>query len=1064
MTIQILLSAAFLIAVLWLGFRVPVAAGGAPQRRALFGLSPVPVFCTVLAAALVLRLILGYSINGFDADIACFKAWGYYTHEVGFSGMYYSDFFIDYPPGYLYLLYVTEFFRRLFFIPDYAQGATLLVKIVPILSDIGTAAILWVLARKKLGEDSALFVSAAYLFCPAVIINSAVWGQADSYCALLLLWTVLLLWQNHTPAAALVYGLGILSKPQMLIFAPMLIFRVIRRRDWKNLILGPILALAVVLVLSAPFMRNWDYSKLIELYTGTMDYYAYYTINAYNLWALFGLNWAALPENSVWLQFGVPLAVLLAGLLMLKSKRDEALFACPAVLMFTVYIFCVKMHERYLFPVLLSLLLTYVFTKDRRFLLSFAGTSFFHFLNVAYVLYLNNAYIEPTAPQILLLSLAQILMYVYTLYAVWRVFLAKKAPAPLALPKREKPAARRAAAGRSAVPAGNAAPSSPLLAAQNRNVRLTRTDVLLLCAVTLAYGLVAFWNLGDRQTANTTWTPENGESVIFSTEDAYSEIYFLPGIAPADDGIGQRVGVSMRVEVSDDGENWTLALDNTEGSVYAWKSGTALATGKYIRITPTCDDLAINEFALKKADGTGFATLTAVRGEASALTDEQNVAPLYPSYMNSTYFDEIYHARTAYEHILGLEPYENTHPPLGKLIISLGIRMFGMNPFGWRFMGTLFGVLMLPILYHLLKRLFGSTFLCTAGTVLFAFDFMHYVQTRIATIDTYAVFFILLMYDAMLVFLQTDLMTAGWKKRLPPLFFSGLFMGLGVASKWTVAYGAVGLAVLFFGKLVVTYRALHLSSLSVRKRDEAQAAFWQKALKTCLWCCLFFILIPFCIYFAAFLPLTLLKHNRYDVLGRFFAYQVHMYNYHSTLQATHTFESPWYQWPFDVRNVWYYGNYNADGSGGLRTISVLGSPLFWWAGVPSTVYAFVCAVKKRAQPAIIASVGFLAVYLPWVLVPRCTFVYHYFTAVPFLLIALLAAWSRLAETPRLRKPLFTRSVRGHAAVLTGGQAAMLGFLAVHLILFAVFYPVLTGTLTTQDYANALEWLPTWFFC
>ncbi|MFQ8639211.1 MAG: glycosyltransferase family 39 protein, partial [Acutalibacteraceae bacterium] len=307
MTIQILLSAAFLAAVLWLGFRVPAAEGGAPQRRPLFGLPAAPVFCTVLAAALVLRLILGYSINGFDADIACFKAWGYYTHEVGFSGMYYSDFFLDYPPGYLYLLYLTEFFRRLFFIPDYAQGATLLVKIVPILSDIGTAAIVWALARKKLGENGALFVSAAYLFCPAVIINSAVWGQADSFCALLLLWTALLLWRNHTPAAALVYGLGVLSKPQMLIFAPMLIFWVIRRRDWKNLILGPVIALAAILVLSAPFIRDWDFTKLIDLYTGTMDYYAYYTINAYNIWALFGLNWAALPESSVWLQFGVPL-------------------------------------------------------------------------------------------------------------------------------------------------------------------------------------------------------------------------------------------------------------------------------------------------------------------------------------------------------------------------------------------------------------------------------------------------------------------------------------------------------------------------------------------------------------------------------------------------------------------------------------------------------------------------------------------------------------------------------------------------------------------------------------
>lgn len=54
-------------------------------------------------------------------------------------------------------------------------------------------------------------------------------------------------------------------------------------------------------------------------------------------------------------------------------------------------------------------------------------------------------------------------------------------------------------------------------------------------------------------------------------------------------------------------------------------------------------------------------------------------------------------------------------------------------------------------------------------------------------------------------------------------------------------------------------------------------------------------------------------------------------------------------------------------------------------------------------------------------------------------------------------------MRGHVVALTAGQSAMLAFLALHLILFAVFYPVLTGTLTTQDYANALEWLPTWFF-
>lgn len=245
MTIQILLAALFLAAVLWLGFRAAPETEGAPVRRArikeatVFGLPPVPVFCAVLALGLILRFILGYNINGFEADISCFKAWAAYTHDYGFNNMYYRDFFLDYPPGYLYVLYIVEAFRRLFGVDQYAQSYTLMIKLAPILSDIACAAALWVLARKKLGEKSALLIAFAYLFCPAVIVNSSVWGQADSFCALLLLCTLLLLWYNHTPLAAFVYGFGILSKPQMLIFAPVLIFWVIRKKDWKTSSSGP---------------------------------------------------------------------------------------------------------------------------------------------------------------------------------------------------------------------------------------------------------------------------------------------------------------------------------------------------------------------------------------------------------------------------------------------------------------------------------------------------------------------------------------------------------------------------------------------------------------------------------------------------------------------------------------------------------------------------------------------------------------------------------------------------------------------------------------------------------
>ena len=100
-----------------------------------------------------------------------------------------------------------------------------------------------------------------------------------------------------------------------------------------------------------------------------------------------------------------------------------------------------------------------------------------------------------------------------------------------------------------------------------------------------------------------------------------------------------------------------------------------------------------------------------------------------------------------------------------------------MTPFGWRFSGTMFGVLMLPVTYLFLKKLFGGCAVPALGTAVFAADFMHFVQTRIATIDTYGVFFLLLMYYFMYVWLSED---RGWA-----LALSGVCFGLGAASKWT---------------------------------------------------------------------------------------------------------------------------------------------------------------------------------------------------------------------------------------------------------------------------------------
>ncbi len=135
-----------------------------------------------------------------------------------------------------------------------------------------------------------------------------------------------------------------------------------------------------------------------------------------------------------------------------------------------------------------------------------------------------------------------------------------------------------------------------------------------------------------------------------------------------------------------------------------------------------------------------------------------------------------------------------------------------MTPFGWRFLGTLFGVLMLPVIYILPK---GSSAARPSGrvTLVLASDFMHFVQTRIATIDTYAVFFILLMYLFMYGFITT-----GSRRELA---LSGIFFGIGAASKWTCIYAGAGLAVIW---LIYVIREARAQRLDMRASGSSAAS------------------------------------------------------------------------------------------------------------------------------------------------------------------------------------------------------------------------------------------------
>lgn len=105
---------------------------------------------------------------------------------------------------------------------------------------------------------------------------------------------------------------------------------------------------------------------------------------------------------------------------------------------------------------------------------------------------------------------------------------------------------------------------------------------------------------------------------------------------------------------------------------------------------------------------------------------------------NQKVFDEIYFARAAEEYLTHKYIYENTHPPLTKLIITLSTMLFGGmpggdNPHGWRFLDVVFGAVAVVILYAFAKRVTRSTLFASFAALIFTADGMHFVQSRIAT-------------------------------------------------------------------------------------------------------------------------------------------------------------------------------------------------------------------------------------------------------------------------------------------------------------------------------------------
>ncbi|MBI2066069.1 glycosyltransferase family 39 protein, partial [Candidatus Woesebacteria bacterium] len=237
----------------------------------------------ILLGAFLLRLLL-YNIGTFYMDVNSFIAWGKILVKGGLR-VFYPSVWSDYLPGYLYILWLLGKLKEVVPIDE-----LLLFKLPAIFADLLTGLLIFSIVKKLKGEKLALISSALYVFNPAILANSTLWGQVDSFTAFFLVLSIYLT-RVYPTLSLLALSFGTLVKPQVALAAPVILFIMVRDK-WKiKKILGYSLAALVFFVIAfLPFYpgQSGFFPFVIERILITLNQYPFGSVNAFNFWGLWG--------------------------------------------------------------------------------------------------------------------------------------------------------------------------------------------------------------------------------------------------------------------------------------------------------------------------------------------------------------------------------------------------------------------------------------------------------------------------------------------------------------------------------------------------------------------------------------------------------------------------------------------------------------------------------------------------------------------------------------------------------------------------------------------------------
>lgn len=444
-------------------------------------------------------------------------------------------------------------------------------------------------------------------------------------------------------------------------------------------------------------------------------------------------------------------------------------------------------------------------------------------------------------------------------------------------------------------------------------------------------------------------------------------------------------------------------------------------------------------------------------------------------------------------HVFGTQPDFVVHPPIGKWLIGLGEKLFGIDSsFGWRFAVALLGTLGIYLVGRAAWHLFRSPVLATLASILLCFEGTEFVMSRTSILDIMVMFWALAAFVALLADrtrtrrILADKVAAmqvagtwgkaavsgpwlGWR---PWRWVAGFCIGMDIATKWS---GLYFLAV--FGLMTCFWDLGARRAVGVRRYWSA--TFVKDALPACVSVLLFSLVTYLASWFGwiassdgydrnwaannpatsntGFSPDSSLFGWLPDWMRSLWEYNTQMYQSAQDITSFHPYMSNPWSWILQTRPTSFFYESPAKGTQGCnaaqcsKAITSLGTVSIWWLGAVALVVLVFYWLLRRDWRAGAILAGVVAGWFPWFLYQnRTIFTFYSVAFAPYIVLACVFVLGLVLGKPH-----------ASAQRVMIGKGAVGAFTIITVGLFVFFWPIWTAQVIPYTHWQWRMWLPSW---